>query len=57
MRPAVRFALMWARLLFFWPTHRIIRLGPGIYLQALRGMSEAEVAATLAAVIRGGKAR
>jgi hypothetical protein len=57
VRAAVRFALTWARLLFFWPTHRIIRLAPGLYLQASRGTSDAEIAATLAAAIRKGNAK
>jgi hypothetical protein len=46
----------WARLVFMWPTHRIIRLAPGAYIQVPRGMSDAAVAAALAAYIQKGKA-
>jgi len=48
----MRHALAWLRLLFMWPSHRIIRLAPGLYLQVLRGTPDKEVAGTLAAAAR-----
>lgn len=42
----------WARLIFMWPTHRFIKLAPGVYVQAERGMSNAEVAASIAAHLK-----
>jgi hypothetical protein len=42
---------MWARLLFMWPTHRIIRLAPGMYVQVLRGISKAQITEAIAAFI------
>jgi hypothetical protein len=48
---------LWARLLFMWPTHRFFRLGDGVYCQAKRGVSDAEIAAILAAYARNVKGR
>jgi len=48
---------MYVRLAFEWPTHRIVRLAPGLYLQILRGTSDEQVAGTLAAVARNLKGK
>ena len=50
-------ALVWARLIFMLPTHRIIRLAPGLYAQIARGMPDAEIAAAIATYMRKLKGR
>lgn len=42
----------WVRLVFMWPTHRFIKLAPGVYVQAERGTSNADIAALLAAHLK-----
>jgi hypothetical protein len=37
----------WPRLIFYWPTHRILKLAPGLYLQVLRGTTDRELADAL----------
>lgn len=41
----------WPRLLFMLPTHRIIRLAPGVYVQVSRGMNNKAAAAALRAAL------
>ena len=53
----IRALIVWARLIFMLPTHRIIRLAPGMYIQAKRGMSDAQIVAMVAAYLRNVKGK
>ena len=46
---------MWARLVFMLPTHRIVKLAPGLYVQVKRGTSNRELGDTLAGYLKGRK--
>lgn len=52
MSAYLRRAIVWARMLFMLPTHRIIRFAPGMYMQADRRLSSAEIAAMIGAYLR-----
>ena len=51
----IRRAKLWARAIFMFPTHRVVRLAPGMFMQVERGCSDAQVAATIAAYLRNAK--
>ncbi len=41
----------WMWMAFWWPTRRIVRLAPGVYIQIPRGMTNRQVANTLRAAL------
>jgi hypothetical protein len=51
MKSALQTLKLWAFIVFHWPTHRVIRLAPGLYLQVARGTPEREVIRALRAQI------
>jgi hypothetical protein len=41
----------WLWMVFWWPTRRIVRIGPGAYIQIPRDMTNRQVADTLRAAL------
>jgi hypothetical protein len=51
LRAGYRLVTEWLWMVFWWPTRRILRIGPGVYIQIPRSMTNRQVADTLRAAL------